>query len=254
MGDGFVPHPGTPPARPAEHPGTLCEREQGKGHMPTLVTGRWHPPPPVTPVPDATQSPLTPTAAGEIVRRVIPGVTVTDAITRTGGQLSTVAEIRFAEPIAPDIAKIYARQWRWKQEKASHVYRLPAQHGVGPVPTARSKHSTASMPRIPGTTTPTTAAGTCAGCPSASTVRWMSAPAAAKGRAATRPDAMTAPARPAGMAFAGIARQARRTLPGARLRRHLFWRYSLVWTNPSAPAGSRREGPVRCAGPSARGE
>ncbi len=32
--------------------------------------------------------------------------------------------------------------------------------------------------------------------------------------------------------FADLGRTAGRELPGARLRRHLLWRYSLVWTKP----------------------
>ncbi|WP_103530529.1 bifunctional 2-polyprenyl-6-hydroxyphenol methylase/3-demethylubiquinol 3-O-methyltransferase UbiG [Streptomyces sp. SM11] len=50
-----------------------------------------------------------------------------------------------------------------------------------------------------------------------------------KGRRAARPDSMTAPTRPATMTFAEIVRDARRVLPGVRLRRRLFWRYTLVW-------------------------
>ncbi|MGX2992733.1 class I SAM-dependent methyltransferase [Streptomyces sp. JNUCC 64] len=50
-----------------------------------------------------------------------------------------------------------------------------------------------------------------------------------RGRRARRPVAMTAPVRPASMTFAEIAREARRELPGVRLRRRLFWRYTLVW-------------------------
>ncbi|MFJ6611242.1 class I SAM-dependent methyltransferase [Streptomyces sp. NPDC091289] len=50
-----------------------------------------------------------------------------------------------------------------------------------------------------------------------------------KGRRAPRPDSMTAPTRPASMTFAEIVRDARGVLPGARLRRRLFWRYTLVW-------------------------
>ncbi|MEU7150169.1 class I SAM-dependent methyltransferase [Streptomyces sp. NPDC045456] len=46
---------------------------------------------------------------------------------------------------------------------------------------------------------------------------------------APRPVAMTALTRPADTGFATIAREARRLLPGARLRRRLFWRYTLVW-------------------------
>ncbi|MFD7700886.1 class I SAM-dependent methyltransferase [Streptomyces caelestis] len=50
-----------------------------------------------------------------------------------------------------------------------------------------------------------------------------------KGRTACPPASMTAPVRPATMGFPEIAREARRVLPGARLRRRLFWRYTLVW-------------------------
>jgi hypothetical protein len=32
--------------------------------------------------------------------------------------------------------------------------------------------------------------------------------------------------------FTGTRRIAARVLPGARFRRHLLWRYSLVWTKP----------------------
>ncbi|MFB7935755.1 class I SAM-dependent methyltransferase [Streptomyces sp. NPDC056049] len=52
------------------------------------------------------------------------------------------------------------------------------------------------------------------------------------GRRAARPDAMTARTRPAETAFSEIAREARVALPGARLRRRLFWRYTLVWRRP----------------------
>ncbi|MFG3281354.1 class I SAM-dependent methyltransferase [Streptomyces sp. NPDC048111] len=50
-----------------------------------------------------------------------------------------------------------------------------------------------------------------------------------RGRRAPRPVSMTAPTRAADMTFAEIADGARRLLPGARLRRRLFWRYTLVW-------------------------
>lgn len=51
-----------------------------------------------------------------------------------------------------------------------------------------------------------------------------------RGRTASqRPVAMTAPTRPADVSHTEFAREVRRILPGARLRRRLFWRYSLVW-------------------------
>ncbi len=56
-----------------------------------------------------------------------------------------------------------------------------------------------------------------------------------RGRTAPRPVSMTARTRPADMSFPDIVRQARSVLPGARLRRRLFWRYSLVWRRPEQP-------------------
>ncbi|MFD2080837.1 class I SAM-dependent methyltransferase [Actinopolymorpha cephalotaxi] len=53
------------------------------------------------------------------------------------------------------------------------------------------------------------------------------------------PASMAARTRPAGMTFADITRQARAALPGVRLRRRLFWRYTLVWHRPSRPASGR---------------
>ncbi|MFI6704755.1 class I SAM-dependent methyltransferase [Streptomyces sp. NPDC050509] len=50
-----------------------------------------------------------------------------------------------------------------------------------------------------------------------------------RGRTAPRPVSMTAATRPAEMSFPDIVREARAVLPGARLRRRLFWRYTLVW-------------------------
>ncbi|MFC9235239.1 class I SAM-dependent methyltransferase [Streptomyces decoyicus] len=50
-----------------------------------------------------------------------------------------------------------------------------------------------------------------------------------KGRKAPRPASMTALTRPADMSFPDIVSEAQDALPGARLRRRLFWRYTLVW-------------------------
>ncbi|MGW7335025.1 class I SAM-dependent methyltransferase [Streptomyces sp. NPDC054808] len=53
-----------------------------------------------------------------------------------------------------------------------------------------------------------------------------------KSRAAAPPPSMTARTRPADLAFPDIAAQAQSLLPGARLRRRLFWRYTLTWRRP----------------------
>ena len=57
-----------------------------------------------------------------------------------------------------------------------------------------------------------------------------------RGRRAPRPVSMTAVTRQAEMSFSDIAREARAVLPSARLRRRLFWRYSLVWRDDRASA------------------
>ncbi|MFE2943786.1 class I SAM-dependent methyltransferase [Streptomyces sp. NPDC059255] len=50
-----------------------------------------------------------------------------------------------------------------------------------------------------------------------------------RGRSSPRPVSMTALTRPADMSFSDIVSEAHDTLPGARLRRRLFWRCTLVW-------------------------
>ncbi|MEV7200581.1 class I SAM-dependent methyltransferase [Streptomyces griseoluteus] len=51
-------------------------------------------------------------------------------------------------------------------------------------------------------------------------------------RSPERPVSMRAPTRSAEMTFGDIVRETRDVLPGARLRRRLFWRYTLVWHQP----------------------
>jgi hygromycin-B 7''-O-kinase len=76
---------------------------------------------------------------------VLPeGAVVTAVVPRTGGEPSTVHEVRFADA-APLVVKQYAQRWRWKQAEEVHVYRLLAEHGFGSVP--RSCTSTGSAPR-----------------------------------------------------------------------------------------------------------
>ncbi|WP_405683472.1 class I SAM-dependent methyltransferase [Streptomyces sp. NBC_00057] len=60
-----------------------------------------------------------------------------------------------------------------------------------------------------------------------------------KGRRALRPDSMTARTQPAEMTYSDIVREARQVLPGVRLRRRLFWRYTLVWCDGSGERGLR---------------
>ncbi|MER6154264.1 class I SAM-dependent methyltransferase [Streptomyces sp. NPDC001868] len=53
-----------------------------------------------------------------------------------------------------------------------------------------------------------------------------------RGRRSPRPVSMTAPTRAADMTYDDIVRATGTVLPGARLRRRLFWRYTLVWNHP----------------------
>ncbi|MEW2396932.1 class I SAM-dependent methyltransferase [Streptomyces sp. NPDC046862] len=61
--------------------------------------------------------------------------------------------------------------------------------------------------------------------PANAVVGWVKS----RGRAVARPVSMTAVTRAAETGFGDIVREARRVLPGARLRRRMFWRYTLVW-------------------------
>lgn len=51
-------------------------------------------------------------------------------------------------------------------------------------------------------------------------------------RARAVPESMTAPTAPARESLGEITAEAARSLPGARIRRRLFWRYSLVYDAP----------------------
>jgi 2-polyprenyl-3-methyl-5-hydroxy-6-metoxy-1,4-benzoquinol methylase len=53
-----------------------------------------------------------------------------------------------------------------------------------------------------------------------------------RGRKVARPASMSAPVQEASMSFVRIAGEAKALLPGARVRRGLFWRYTLVWRKP----------------------
>ncbi len=68
------------------------------------------------------------------MRGLLPDAAVTEVIPCTGGQLSTVLEVRRAAPHEPVIVKFYDDRWRWKQQKEAYVYELLRRHGVGPVP------------------------------------------------------------------------------------------------------------------------
>ncbi|WP_053852946.1 bifunctional 2-polyprenyl-6-hydroxyphenol methylase/3-demethylubiquinol 3-O-methyltransferase UbiG [Streptomyces sp. NRRL B-24085] len=63
-----------------------------------------------------------------------------------------------------------------------------------------------------------------------------------RGRKAPRPVAMTAPTRPADVPYTEFVREARRVLPGVRLRRRLFWRHTLVWKKVRADVDPGRLG------------
>jgi 2-polyprenyl-3-methyl-5-hydroxy-6-metoxy-1,4-benzoquinol methylase len=51
-------------------------------------------------------------------------------------------------------------------------------------------------------------------------------------RASTAKPTMAAPTRPAQLPLKQIRKVAEAVIPGFRLQRHLFWRYSLIWQKP----------------------
>ncbi|HEY7224993.1 MAG TPA: aminoglycoside phosphotransferase family protein [Micromonosporaceae bacterium] len=72
--------------------------------------------------------------ARAILEPVRPEYPVTEVVRRTGGEVSTVFEIRGAGDARPLIVKVYAPQWRPKLVKEVYVYRLLARHGVRQIP------------------------------------------------------------------------------------------------------------------------
>ncbi|MFG1819985.1 phosphotransferase family protein [Kribbella sp. NPDC049174] len=68
-----------------------------------------------------------------MVAQACPGSEIAEVVRRTGGQLSTVFEVRrtAAEPL---IVKVYTPEWAWKQAKEVHVYGLLEAQLVGAVP------------------------------------------------------------------------------------------------------------------------
>ncbi len=72
--------------------------------------------------------------AQAIVDRVRPDYSVTDVVARTGGEVSTVYEIRGAGSVRPIIVKIYDPRSRPKLVKEVYVYRLLARSGIRHIP------------------------------------------------------------------------------------------------------------------------
>ncbi|MDX6264449.1 MAG: hygromycin-B 7-O-kinase [Kribbellaceae bacterium] len=69
-----------------------------------------------------------------MVEKACPGSDIAEIVPRSGGQLSTVFEVRrnAAEPV---IVKIYEPEWAWKQAKEVHVYGLLHEDLGASVPT-----------------------------------------------------------------------------------------------------------------------
>jgi hygromycin-B 7''-O-kinase len=68
-----------------------------------------------------------------MVAKACPDSKVAEVVQRTGGQLSTVFEVRRTNA-APLIVKVYAPEWAWKQSKEVHVYGLLAAELDGSLP------------------------------------------------------------------------------------------------------------------------
>jgi hygromycin-B 7''-O-kinase len=67
---------------------------------------------------------LTTAIARAIVRRRWPSCVIEGLELRHGGNISTVYEVRCAEPDQPVIVKIYPDTFHWKMKKELYVYRL----------------------------------------------------------------------------------------------------------------------------------
>jgi aminoglycoside phosphotransferase (APT) family kinase protein len=85
-------------------------------------------------IPYRAQPCLRPETAQAIADSVQPGYTVTDIVARSGGEVSTVYELRGAGSARPLIVKVYAPRWRPKLVKEVYVYRLLARHGIRHIP------------------------------------------------------------------------------------------------------------------------
>jgi len=68
-----------------------------------------------------------------MVAKACPDSEIAEIVQRTGGQLSTVFEVRRADD-EPLIVKVYAPEWAWKQAKEVHVYGLLAADLDGSIP------------------------------------------------------------------------------------------------------------------------
>ena len=69
-----------------------------------------------------------------MAEKACPGIDITEILSRSGGQLSTVFEVR-RDAADPVIVKIYEPDWAWKQAKEVHVYGLMAEDLAGSIPT-----------------------------------------------------------------------------------------------------------------------
>jgi Ser/Thr protein kinase RdoA (MazF antagonist) len=91
---------------------------------------------------------MNPATAQAIVDRFQPEYRVTDVVTRSGGEVSAVYEVRGSDGARPIVVKVFAPQWRPKMIKEVYVYRLLARHGIRDIP--RVLHaSPAGVPGLP---------------------------------------------------------------------------------------------------------
>lgn len=72
--------------------------------------------------------------AEKLLREVFRDAVVTRLVRRTGGELSSVLEVRCADPAHSVIFKVYANEWTGSQAKEVHVYELLASHTSLPIP------------------------------------------------------------------------------------------------------------------------
>jgi aminoglycoside phosphotransferase (APT) family kinase protein len=96
---------------------------------------------------------LPPAAAQAVLADVLPGFRVIEVVTRAGGEVNAVYEVRGAGDVRPVVIKVYrqrgrTRPWLSKLAKEVYVYRLLARRGVEAIPRILRDES-AGVPDLP---------------------------------------------------------------------------------------------------------
>lgn len=101
-----------------------------------------------------TRAALTPGAAQAAITPVVPQFRVTEVVSRGGGEVNSVYEVRGAGTDRPLIVKVYPERWgttlRWRSKLAKevYVYGLLARRGIEEIPRVL-RHEPGGVPQLP---------------------------------------------------------------------------------------------------------